>query len=108
MSLVSESRLEDKFVTIWPDYPCLYDVRSVDYRNRDLLQKAMEAIGEQLDQTSISIISCRFQYFLPRLSVRHGTDGIARIKNILKYYILMSVVLYISNDKLWAQMYTYI
>ena len=33
-------------------------------------------------------------------SVRHGTDGIARIKNILKYYILMSVVLYISNDKI--------
>ena len=24
-------------------------------------------------------------YYLPRLSVRHGTDGIARIKNILKY-----------------------
>ena len=38
-------------------------------------------------------------YYLPRLSVRHGTEGISRIKNILKYYILMSVVLYISNDK---------
>ena len=60
--LVSDALLEDKFVTIWPDYPCLYDVRSVDFRNRDLLQKAMEAIGEQLDQTSISKISCRFQY----------------------------------------------
>ena len=42
-------------------------------------------------------------YYLPRLSVRHGRDGIARIKNILKYYILMSEVLYISNDKSWAQ-----
>ena len=62
--LVSDALLEDKFVTIWPDYPCLYDVRPVDFRNRDLLQKAMEAIGEQLDQTvtSISKISCMFQY----------------------------------------------
>ena len=60
--LVSDALLEDKFVTIWPDYPCLYDVRSVDFRNRDLLQNAMEAIGEKLDQTSISKISCRFQY----------------------------------------------
>ena len=35
---------------------------------------------------------------LPRLSVRHVSDGIARIKNILKYHILMSAVRYISND----------
>ena len=62
--LVSDALLEDKFVTIWPDYPCLYNVRSVDFRNRDLLQKAMEAIGEQLDQTSISKISSRFQYII--------------------------------------------
>ena len=60
--LVSDALLEDKCVTIWPDYPCLYDDPSVDFRNRDLLQKAMEAIGEQLDQTSIAKISCRFQY----------------------------------------------
>ena len=32
--LVSDALLEDKFVTIWPDYPCLYDVRSVDFRNK--------------------------------------------------------------------------
>ena len=84
--LVSDALLEDKSVTIWPDYPCLYDVWSVDFRNF----------------MHVPI------YYLPRLSVRHGTDGIARIKNILKYYILMSVVLYILNDKLWSQMYTYI
>ena len=99
--LVSDALLEDKFVTIWPDNPCVYDVRSVDFRNRDLLQKAMEAIGSNW----IRHIFRKYHagsnigaYFLPRLSVCHGTDGIARIKNILKYYILMSVVLYISND----------
>ena len=62
--LVSDALLEAKGVTIWQDYPCLYDVLSVDFRKRDLLQKAMEAIGEQLDQTSISKISCRFQYII--------------------------------------------
>ena len=36
--------------------------------------------------------------YLPRLSVRHVSDGITGIENILKYYILMSVVLYISID----------
>ena len=49
--LVSDALPEDKFVTIWPDYRCLYDVRSVDFRNRDLRQQAMEAISEQLDHT---------------------------------------------------------
>ena len=44
--LVSDALLEDKFVNIWPDYPCLYDVRSVDFLNTDLRQQAMEAIGE--------------------------------------------------------------
>ena len=34
--LVSDALLEDKFVTIWPDSPCLYNVRSVNFRNRDL------------------------------------------------------------------------
>ena len=26
--------LEDKIADIWPDYPCLYDVRSRDFKNR--------------------------------------------------------------------------
>ena len=78
--LVSDALLEDKFVTIWPDYPCSYDVRSVDFRNRDLLQKAMEATGSDIYFENIMQVPI---YYLPRLSVRHGTDGIARIKNIL-------------------------
>ena len=50
--LLKDALLEDNIVTLWPDYPCLYDVRSVDFRSRDLRQQVMEAIGEQLDQTS--------------------------------------------------------
>ena len=71
---MSDALPEDKFVTIWPDYPCLYDVMSVDFRNRDLL------------------------------SVRHVSDGIARIKNILKYYILMSCTV---SMIIRTQVYTY-
>ena len=84
--LVSDARqLEDKFVTIWPDYQCLYDVRSVDFRNRDLRQQSMEAIGDQLDEASISKMSCRFQYLSTRVigSPVPVSAGIARIKNIL-------------------------
>ena len=33
--LVTEAILEDKLVDIWPEYPCLYDVRSSDFKNRD-------------------------------------------------------------------------
>ena len=47
--------------------------------------------------------------YLPRLSVRHVSDGITRIENILNYNILMSVFLYISNDNtVQAHMYTYV
>ena len=48
--LVSDALLEDKFVTIWPDYPCLYDVRCSIFET-DLRQQAMEVIWEELDQT---------------------------------------------------------
>ena len=60
--LVSDALLEDTFVPILPDYQCLYDVQSVDFRNRDVRQQSMEAIVDQLDETSISKMSCRFHY----------------------------------------------
>ena len=60
--LVSDVLLQDTFVPILADYQCLHDVRSVDFRNRDVRQQFMEAIGDQLDETSISKMSCRFQY----------------------------------------------
>ena len=76
--LVSDAPAEDKFVTIWPDYPCLYDVVSVDFRNRGLRHQAMEAIREQLDHTYFeNVMQYRPIIHLPRLSVRHVSDGIA-------------------------------
>ena len=32
----TEAVLEDKLADFWPDFPCLYDVRSSDFKNRDL------------------------------------------------------------------------
>ena len=49
--VVSEALLEDKLADIWPDYPCLYDVRSRDFKNRDLRDKSMQEIAEKLGQT---------------------------------------------------------
>ena len=49
--LVAEAILEDKLADIWPDYPCLYDVRSADFRNRDLREKALQEMAEKLETT---------------------------------------------------------
>ena len=49
--MVNEVLLEDKLVEIWPDYPCLYDVRSVDFKNRDMRQQAFEEMAKKLNQT---------------------------------------------------------
>ena len=49
--LVTEAVLEDKLVDIWPEYPCLYDVRSSDFKNRDLRDNALQEMAEKLGQT---------------------------------------------------------
>ena len=43
--------LEDKIADIWPEYPCLYDVRSPDFKNRDLREKAYLEIAEKLEKS---------------------------------------------------------
>ena len=47
-NMVSEVILEDKLVDLWQDYPCLYDVRSPDFKNRDKREVAFEQIAENL------------------------------------------------------------
>lgn len=48
---VIEVLLEDSLVEIWPDYPCLYDVRSPEFKNRDYREKALKEIAGQLNTT---------------------------------------------------------
>ena len=50
-SIVSEAVLEDKLADFWPDFPCLYDVRSSDFKNRELRDKALQELAEKLGTT---------------------------------------------------------
>ena len=49
--LVAEAILEDKLADIWLDYPCLYDVRSADFKKRDLREKSFQEMAEKLGTT---------------------------------------------------------
>ena len=60
--LVEGASLEDKLVDLWPDYPCLYDVRSADFRNRDKRESAFEEIAEKLSQSGDVIIGICYLY----------------------------------------------
>ena len=76
--LLSEIMLEEKLVELWPDYGCLYDVRSPDFKNRD---KRQVAIATKLSffrffdifRTTVIVPSCRFAYLRPpsRTEVRN-------------------------------------
>ena len=49
--VVHEAILEDQIADLWPDYPCLYDVKSSDFKNRDLRDQAVEEMGKKLGQS---------------------------------------------------------
>ena len=49
--LVVDAILDDKIADLWPDYPCLYNVRSPDFKNREIREKAFEDIAEKLQKT---------------------------------------------------------
>ena len=48
--MLTDVSLEDKIADIWPEYPCLYDVRSPDFKNRDMREKAYLEIAENLEK----------------------------------------------------------
>ena len=49
--IVLDIILEDKLVDLWQDFPCLYDVRSPHFKNRDKREAAFTQIAEKLQQT---------------------------------------------------------
>ena len=51
--LVAEAILEDQLVDIWSDYPCLYDVRSPGFKNRESREKAFKEIADKLGQKGL-------------------------------------------------------
>lgn len=50
-NMITEVIIEDKLVDLWQDFPCLYDVRSPDFKNRDKREAAFANIAENLQQT---------------------------------------------------------
>ena len=46
-SIVADAVLEDKLADLWPDYPCLYDVRCPEFKNRELRNKAFQELAEK-------------------------------------------------------------
>ena len=53
-SILSEVILEEKLVELWPEYTCLYDVSSTEFKNRDRREVAMSEIAEKLGQNGRS------------------------------------------------------
>ena len=50
-SILAEAVLEDKLADCWPDFPCLYDVRSSDFKNCELRDKVLQELAEKLGTT---------------------------------------------------------
>ena len=48
---VCETISEDKLVVLWQQFPCLYDIRSEVYRNRDVREQAIKQIAEEVQQS---------------------------------------------------------
>ena len=70
--LLADLRLEDKIADIWPEYSCLYDVRSPDFKNRDMREMAYLEIAEKFDKS--------------------GKAYVATIQNLLKHYLLQYLI----------------
>ena len=51
-SVLNEVIAEIKLVEIWSDHPCLYDVCSADFKDRDKRQKALQEIAMAVNQNS--------------------------------------------------------
>jgi hypothetical protein len=46
---------EDRFIELWRETPCLYDISSKAYSNRCTKNRALEDIAEKLQLTGIHI-----------------------------------------------------
>ena len=49
--VVADIMLEDKIADLWLDYPCLYDVKSPDFKNKDLRERSFQDIAEKVGKS---------------------------------------------------------
>ena len=50
-TFMSETIAEDKLAAVWKEFPCLYDVRSQSFRDRELREEAMQTIADEVEQS---------------------------------------------------------
>ena len=48
--MISEILKEEKLVEMWPEYSCLVDVRSPEFKNRDLRQLAVDEMVKTIEE----------------------------------------------------------
>ena len=73
-SIIAEAMLEDKLADFWPDYPCLYDVRCPEFKNRELRDKVFQELAEKLANTSkrnIEIVLSKIKYRYFKIYICH-------------------------------------
>ena len=58
-----DAMLEDQIEDIWPGYPCLYDVRSPSFKNRDLREQALQKFADCLGLPVCAGFSNVFAFF---------------------------------------------
>jgi hypothetical protein len=51
--VIAEAVVEDEIADIWPDYPCLYDVWSPDFKNREMRENSVVKIAEKRGKTGM-------------------------------------------------------
>jgi hypothetical protein len=52
-AVIAEAIVEDEIADIWPDYPCLYDVWSPDFKNREMRENSVVKIAEKCEKTGM-------------------------------------------------------
>jgi len=48
---VWSSEKEDELAVLWSEHPCLYDVKSKEYRDRVAKELALKEIGQKVEMT---------------------------------------------------------
>ena len=84
-SIVADAVLEDKLADLWPDYPCLYDVRCPEFKNRELRVTSYKRLRlrrsikrESKTSSSSDELESRFSPTSAILtSIKHGKDACA-------------------------------
>ena len=58
---LSETILEEKLLDLWPDHPCLYDVRSATFMDRGKREDTFHDMAMKLNKSGTLLSYCKFR-----------------------------------------------